>query len=880
MYRGLGTISTFQCNEFVVPEETIKSVTSLEELVKLLLANPAKSWPLFRNFILYPDEIKSSNRPTFRAVNDRQPQKLFVVKLSGKRRDLVLIESCLDDEKRCHLVVECVDWGEWNVAGYKCYAIIMERDTKNMSLFSQTQPTALSTQSANCLPPCLWKLQGATTYPLPRGKLFHKMSLRLLFCCEVRDDSSCEYFPHDDVIQVEAQSTFIRDALPILKMSYLLLKAIALIRDYDICIGPDYNFDVRESAPDERLLTALEAIHGQVTTPRRLNKIVQELESGDLNDDQVDNYANEIYGIIDDHRERNRSEMLNLLQSAGLNIQSDVISGLKKHALISRYVCNKHSELVEDGVLNLRRDPPLHLGTGSICSLSLATKYVHKALENMVDSTSEIIVTARAIFDLALKCEVHRQSVLATALMVERIVRKGQTLEGLEHPQTLLEALRDVKSHFETNVLTTNVSKLLFGNSTQQSKLPIVASDIEQLQDRLLVAVEHLTIDLTLSVEGHIEDLQKPIGNLVDKMNSIDKTLELIGELPNPRHQKDKLIELAIQIQRGFEFYQHQVVLGNISTLHDFENQIQLIQKKICNVVDRLKAGKHLPKAFSLDEIESWMLSSDDVTFNSSDLSTFLGRGMFATVYKGMYQGQPVAVKVFEQILQTDSADLERFIAKEMSAWKGISHEPYILTLVGVCTKVPTPILVCELCQANIRNYVNEKPDSLIPLVYQVACGLASLHHTNIIHRDIKGDNILITFSETVAFSDFGMNRAVTSIENTKTRVTWTGKLNWTSPELYFKPRKVTEKSDVWSFGMTLWEVISNAVPFEGCDENAFRNDIYKSENVRPQKPDNLNPEHEPLWTLMTMCWQLNPSSRPSSAEIVNFMENHFNAYL
>ncbi|KAH9148620.1 hypothetical protein AeRB84_008070 [Aphanomyces euteiches] len=433
-----------ESNEFVVPEETIKSVTSLEELVKLLLANPATSWPLFRNFILYPDEIKSSNHPTFRAANDRQPQKLLVVKLSYERSDLDSIESCLDDETRCHLVLECVDWGEWNVAGYKCYAIIMERDTKNMSLFSpnrQTQPTALSTQSANCFPPCLWKLQGATTYPLPRGKLSHKMSLRLLFCCEVRDNSSCDYFPHDDVIQVEAQSTFIRDALPTLKMSFLLLKAFALISDYNICIGPDYNFDVRDSAPEEILLTALEAIHGQVDTLQRLNKIVQELESGDLNDDQVENYANEIYGIIDDHRERNASEMLNLLQNAGLNLQSDVISGLKKHALISRYVCKKHSELFEDGVLNLRRDPPLHLDTSSVLSLSLAAKYILKTLENMVESTSEIIVTARGIFDLALKCEVHRQSVLVTALMVERIVRKVQTLEGLEHPQTLLSSI-------------------------------------------------------------------------------------------------------------------------------------------------------------------------------------------------------------------------------------------------------------------------------------------------------------------------------------------------------------------------------------------------------------------------------------------------------
>ncbi|KAF0723733.1 hypothetical protein Ae201684P_012316 [Aphanomyces euteiches] len=227
------------------------------------------------------------------------------------------------------------------------------------------------------------------------------------------------------------------------------------------------------------------------------------------------------------------------------------------------------------------------------------------------------------------------------------------------------------------------------------------------------------------------------------------------------------------------------------------------------------------------------------------------------------------------QIHVEDSTDLEDLVAKEINGWREVSHEPYILTLVGVCTKATSPILVSELCETNIRRYIRDWPEKLLPLIYQFAMGLASIHKVNIIHRDLKGDNVLVTFNKTVAIADFGLSRSVTSLENTKTGAKWCGTLNWMSPEQYSTPRSVTFKSDIWSFGMTLWEILCNDIPFRGCSEHDFE-EICKSADDRPKRPDNLDPALEPLWTLITMCWQLDPAMRPTADEIVDFLKNHF----
>ncbi|CAK4624885.1 unnamed protein product [Aphanomyces euteiches] len=205
-------------------------------------------------------------------------------------------------------------------------------------------------------------------------------------------------------------------------------------------------------------------------------------------------------------------------------------------------------------------------------------------------------------------------------------------------------------------------------------------------------------------------------------MNGLEKCLKSIEKFPSLRQQTDKLQELIIQLKRGLEHYTRQVEVGNIAQNEEFEIQVKKCHDQIEDTAKSMSQKNKF--RYFIDMIESWMLSSDDIEFDPDNFNSALGRGGFATVYRGMYHGRQVAVKRFDQIVLADSPYLEKLVVKEVKAWKDISHEPYILTLIGVCTKIPTPILVCELCQTNIRRYVRNWPDTLIPMVYQFACGM------------------------------------------------------------------------------------------------------------------------------------------------------------
>ncbi|CAK4072143.1 unnamed protein product [Aphanomyces euteiches] len=440
---------------------------------------------------------------------------------------------------------------------------------------------------------------------------------------------------------------------------------------------------------------------------------------------------------------------------------------------------------------------------------------------------------------------------------------------------TLLAVLNEMKNFFQMPLLTTHSWNFCLPAQT----IAAIGANIMRLQDALVESAKSLQIHFfrRLLALGKIDDLRRVFGKMMDTVENIDASLKTISEMSDER-QLDRLVELAIQLQRGLDQYQGHVKLRNFQRNVQFEKQVASCQSKICSAINKLNETRNISNAFELHKIESWMLSSEDIEFDPNDIEKTLGRGGFATVFKGTYYGQLVAVKRFHENLDTDSADLEKLISKEIKAWKDISDAPFILSLIGVCTKIPRPILVSELCQTNIRRYVRDRRETLIPMLYQFACGLACIHKANIIHRDLKGDNVLVTYRKTVAIADFGLSRSATSLKNTNIKPT--GTLNWMSPEQYFIPRTVTVKSDVWSFGMTLWEILCNETPFRICSEDEFRHSIFQTEDDRPEKPDDLAPQLEPLWTLITTCWQLNPVARPSADEILDFFKTHYSSQI
>ncbi|KAH9113522.1 hypothetical protein AeMF1_012291 [Aphanomyces euteiches] len=421
------------------------------------------------------------------------------------------------------------------------------------------------------------------------------------------------------------------------------------------------------------------------------------------------------------------------------------------------------------------------------------------------------------------------------------------------------------------------MSREVLPSSQRQATIQVINTKIVRLQDRLRQAANYLNVDLYIQVVGYVNDRTAGFKSMIETMNDLDKRLEAIANLPSLRQQMDKFDELKIQMQRGLEHYTRQVEVENITQNKEFEYQIKICQNQIEDTA-KIMSQKNKTR-YGIEKIESWMLSSDDINFEPDNINSALGRGGFATVFRGLYHGQYVAVKRFDQILVADSPDLEKLIVKEVKAWKDISREPYILTLIGVCTKIAMPIQVSELCQTNIRRYVRYSTDALIPMIYQFACGLLSLHNASIIHRDLKGDNVLITFQNTVAIADFGLSRAVMTLDESKTGNERCGTLNWMSPEQYWTPDAVTVKSDIWSFGMTMWEVLCNDIPYKDYGTYEIP-DAIVSDDERPNKPEDLSLHLEPLWKLITMCWQVDPAARPFAVDIVDYLKKHYGTEL
>ncbi|KAH9157946.1 hypothetical protein AeRB84_000265 [Aphanomyces euteiches] len=278
------------------------------------------------------------------------------------------------------------------------------------------------------------------------------------------------------------------------------------------------------------------------------------------------------------------------------------------------------------------------------------------------------------------------------------------------------------------------------------------------------------------------------------------------------------------------------------------------------------------------DYLKATWSASDDIHFNPDDESTWLGRGASATVYLGKYQDKFVAVKKFKPTSRSssNSMDLERAIRKEIKAWRSVSHEPFILTLIGVCTKVTSPLLVSEYCPDTITRYVYMHPEKIVSVVYQLALGIRTLHKYGVILRDLNGRNVMVREDGSVAIADFGLSRSTESVltEYSNTR-NFVGTLNWMSPEQRFSPRKVSVQSDIWSFGMTVWQLLSDDTPYRGYSPEEIEEAI-KSEDERPERPENLSEGNEFLWHLAQECWKLDPKQRPTSAQIVDALECHY----
>ena len=246
-----------------------------------------------------------------------------------------------------------------------------------------------------------------------------------------------------------------------------------------------------------------------------------------------------------------------------------------------------------------------------------------------------------------------------------------------------------------------------------------------------------------------------------------------------------------------------------------------------------------------------------------------IGSGGMSVVYKAKCHtlNRLVAIKVLKEEFASD----ENFVSKfkmEAQAAARLSH-PNIVNVYDVVDEENLHYIVMELIEGiTLKNYIEKKEllDSkeAIGIAIQVAQGIATAHEQHIIHRDIKPQNMIISKDGKVKVADFGIARAVSS--QTVNSSAAVGSVHYISPE-QARGGYCDERSDIYSFGITLYEMVTGRVPFEGDNTVAVAL-AHLEDPVVP--PGDYNPQVYPgLEDIILKCTKKKPDRRYGSMEEV-----------
>uniref|UniRef100_A0A4X2K8S1 non-specific protein-tyrosine kinase n=1 Tax=Vombatus ursinus TaxID=29139 RepID=A0A4X2K8S1_VOMUR len=250
-------------------------------------------------------------------------------------------------------------------------------------------------------------------------------------------------------------------------------------------------------------------------------------------------------------------------------------------------------------------------------------------------------------------------------------------------------------------------------------------------------------------------------------------------------------------------------------------------------------------------------------------LGRILGEGFFGEVYEGVYQNHKgerinVAVKTCKKDCTFENK--EKFMS-EAVLMKKLDH-PHIVKLIGIIEEEPTWIIMELYPCGELGHYLEHNKNSLKVLTLilyslQICKAMAYLESISCVHRDIAVRNILVASPECVKLGDFGLSRYIEDEEYYKASVTRLP-IKWMSPES-INFRRFTTASDVWMFAVCMWEILSfGKQPFFWLENKDVIGVLEKGDRL--PKPDLCPPV---LYTLMTRCWDYDPSDRPRFTELV-----------
>ncbi|XP_039212288.1 mitogen-activated protein kinase kinase kinase 13 isoform X2 [Crotalus tigris] len=348
-----------------------------------------------------------------------------------------------------------------------------------------------------------------------------------------------------------------------------------------------------------------------------------------------------------------------------------------------------------------------------------------------------------------------------------------------------------------------------------------------------------------------------PHNNAPDNINSPVATTVLTSVSEDSRDQFENSV-LQLTEQDDLETTVHQGNGNNISGQNHHGTEDIKIQfnrtgsgnggfleglfgclKPVWNII-----GKAYSTDYKLQQQDTW-----EVPFEEISELQWLGSGAQGAVFLGKFRTEEVAIKKVREQSETDIKHLRK-----------LKH-PNIIAFKGVCTQAPCYCIIMEYCAHGqlyevLRAGRKITPRLLVDWSTGIASGMNYLHLHKIIHRDLKSPNVLVTHNDTVKISDFGTSK---ELSDKSTKMSFAGTVAWMAPEV-IRNEPVSEKVDIWSFGVVLWELLTGEIPYKDVDSSAIIWGVGSNSLHLPVPstcPDGFK-------ILMKQSWQSKPRNRPS----------------
>ncbi len=273
------------------------------------------------------------------------------------------------------------------------------------------------------------------------------------------------------------------------------------------------------------------------------------------------------------------------------------------------------------------------------------------------------------------------------------------------------------------------------------------------------------------------------------------------------------------------------------------------------------------------------LLTPDTIDYNELKFGKELGRGGFGIVYHGTWRHSDIAIK---QLLMNNLSAKTREEFENESKIMGSLRAPNIVQFYGY-TLSPRYCIVMEyMPKGSLFSVLHSNQEltwgNRIRIAADMAKGLAFLHQEGILHRDIKSLNVLLNNHLEAKLTDFGLSKVKNESQSTTIQSS-AGTYAWMAPELATSDDGCTRQTDIYSLGITFWELTSREIPFKKVAKPSLI-PIRASQGVRDEIPADCPAK---LASLIKACWETEPEKRPNADEVASFLysdKEEFNQFL